>query len=170
MERQIKRGDIYYADLDPVIGSEQGDNRPVLIVQNNTGNRHSPTVIITSITGKLSKNPLPTHVPLSTTCGLEKDSLALMEQIRAIDRSRLGNYIGQVEQSILPVIDRALSVCVGLQEKKQTPLFLSLCPRCESDFRKSGYMLVKKNWQENKEICDFCNSRNGLTFGIFNTQ
>ena len=111
----IRRGDIFYAELNPVVGSEQGNNRPVLIVQNDTGNKHSPTVIVTPITGKLHKNPLPTHVRLSKSCGLERDSLALTEQIRAIDRSRLGNYIGHAGKSVMSQIDMALSVSVGLQ-------------------------------------------------------
>ena len=111
----IKRGDIYYADLNPVVGSEQGNTRPVLLVQNDTGNKHSPTVIVAPITGKLQKNPLPTHVRLSKSCGLEKDSLALTEHIRAIDRSRLGNYIGSADKSAMSQIDTALSVSVGLK-------------------------------------------------------
>jgi len=113
-ETLMKRGDIYYADLNPVVGSEQGNNRPVLVVQNDTGNKHSPTVIVTPITGRLNKNPLPTHVLLSKTCGLERDSLALTEQVRAIDRSRLGNYIGHAGKSVMSKIDMALSVSVGL--------------------------------------------------------
>ena len=114
MERQIRRGDIYYADLDPVIGSEQGECRPVLIVQNNTGNKYSPTVIITPITGNLRKNPLPTHVALSINSGLEKTSLVLAEQIRVIDRSRLGSYIGYVGKSAMSQVDKALSISIGL--------------------------------------------------------
>ena len=111
----MKRGDIYYADLNPVVGSEQGNNRPCLIVQNDTGNKYSPTVIVTPITGRLKKNPLPTHVLLPKTCGLERDSLALTEQIRAVDRARLGNYIGHAGESAMSQIDRALSVSIGLK-------------------------------------------------------
>jgi len=115
VERQIRRGDLYYANLDPVIGSEQGEYRPVLIIQNNTGNKYSPTVIIIPITGNLRKNPLPTHVFLSTKCGLEKDSLALAEQPRAIDRSRLKNYIGYIEKSAMLQVDKALLISIGLE-------------------------------------------------------
>jgi mRNA interferase MazF len=113
----IKRGDIYYADLNPVVGSEQGESRPCLIVQNNTGNKHSPTVIVAPITGRLKKNPIPTHVLLPKSCGLERDSLALTEQIRAIDRSRLGNYIGFAGKSVMSQDDRALSVSIGLNDE-----------------------------------------------------
>jgi mRNA interferase MazF len=110
----IKRGDIYYADLNPVVGSEQGERRPVIIVQNDKGNKHSPTVIIVPITGKLNKPPLPTHVLIPKACGLENDSLALTEQIRAIDRSRLGDCVGRAGKSVMSQIDMALSVSVGL--------------------------------------------------------
>ena len=110
----IKRGDIYYADLNPVVGSEQGERRPAIIVQNDKGNKYSPTVIIVPITGKLNKTSLPTHVFIPKTCGIEKDSLALTEQIRAIDRSRLGDYIGSAGKSVMSRIDMALSVSVGL--------------------------------------------------------
>jgi mRNA interferase MazF len=110
----IKRGDIYYSDLNPIIGSEQGDFRPVLIVQNNMGNKYSPTLIIAPITGKLGKTSLPTHVIIPKSCGLERDSLVLTEQIRAIDRSRLGDYIGFVGKSVMSEVDRALSVSIGL--------------------------------------------------------
>ena len=114
MENQIKRGELYYADLNPVIGSEQGNNRPVLIVQNDKGNKYSPTVIVTPITGKLNKNPLHTHVPISRKCGLDKDSLVLTEQIRAIDRTRLGSYIGYIGESAMLQVDKALLVSIGL--------------------------------------------------------
>jgi len=115
----IKRGDIYYADLNPVVGSEQGEYRPVLVVQNNLGNKHSPTVIAVPITGRLKKNPLPTHVFLPKSCGLDKDSLVLTEQIRAIDRSRLGNYIGFAGKGAMSQIDRALAISIGLDEKEE---------------------------------------------------
>ena len=169
---RIKRGDIYYAYLNPVVGSEQGDCRPVLIVQNDIGNEHSPTVIVTPLTRNLRKNPLPTHVLIPHSCGLDTDSLVLAEQIRTIDRSRLSNYIGHISKEVQPDVDEALTICLGL-EKKRPPkgemMVLTLCSRCESDFRNSGYILVKKGWQEVKEDCDFCKTAKGLTFGIFNS-
>ena len=168
--RQIKRGDIYYADLNPVVGSEQGDCRPVLVVQNDVGNEHSPTVVVTPLTRNLRKNPLPTHVIIPRSCGLDRDSLVLAEQIRTIDRSQLSNYIGHISREIQPAIDKALAVCVGLENHwaaKGEMLVLSLCPLCEADFKDSGYMLVKKGWQEAKTDCDFCKTAKGLTFGIF---
>jgi len=172
LKRKVKRGDIYYAYLNPVIGSEQGDCRPVLVVQNDTGNEHSPTVVVTPLTRNLRKNPLPTHVLIPRSCGLDMDSLVLVEQIRTIDRSRLSNYIGRINGDIQNAVDKALAVCVGLEKRRQPKgeiLVLSLCSRCESDFDDSGYLLVKKGWQEIKEDCDYCGKpAKGLTFGIFN--
>lgn len=114
---QIKKGDIYYADLTPVIGSEQGGVRPVLIIQNNVGNRHSPTVIAAAITSRKHKHPLPTHVPLTGEHGLQKDSLVLLEQVRTIDRSRLREYIGRMEPDGLQAVDRALAVSFGMEQE-----------------------------------------------------
>ena len=169
---QISRGDLYYANLNPTIGSEQGDTRPVLVVQNNAGNTHSPTVVVVPITRNLDKKALPTHVLLPQSSGLESDSLALVEQIRTIDRSRMTGYIGHIDDKTQAEIDAALLVCVGIENKRSPKgemLILTLCHRCESDFRDSGYVLVKKGWQEIKEDCDFCKVRKGLTFGIFGT-
>jgi len=114
LSRKIQRGDIFFADLNPVFGSEQGDMRPVLVVQNNTGNKFSPTVIILPITSNLRKNPLPTHVFITRDCGIEKDSIVLTEQIRAIDRSRLREYIGCIGTSVMLMVNKALAVSVGL--------------------------------------------------------
>jgi len=111
----VKRGDIFYADLNPVIGSEQGDIRPVLIVQNDIGNRHSPTVVIVPLTSS-KKAFLPTHVRISRTGTLVVDSTALCEQVRTIDRRRLDGYIGQIGGDIQAAIDAALAVSVGLMQ------------------------------------------------------
>lgn len=113
--REVKRGDIYYADLNPVVGSEQGGVRPVLILQNNVGNRHSPTVIVAAITSRTGKPRLPTHVPLGgAVSGLYRDSLVLMEQVRTIDRGRLREYLGTLELPDMEAADNALEVSVGL--------------------------------------------------------
>ena len=111
----IKRGDIYYADLSPVVGSEQGGIRPVLIIQNDVGNRYSPTVIAAAITSRLSKNKLPTHIPLEAAgCGLQKDSVVLLEQVRTLDKRRLREKMGYVDVHAMKEINRALSVSFGL--------------------------------------------------------
>lgn len=111
----IKRGDIFYADLRPVVGSEQGGVRPVLIVQNDTGNKHSPTVICAAITSKMNKAKLPTHVEITADrYGVVKDSVILLEQVRTIDKSRLKEKVCHLDQEILKRIDHALCVSFAL--------------------------------------------------------
>ncbi|MDR3344944.1 MAG: type II toxin-antitoxin system PemK/MazF family toxin [Oscillospiraceae bacterium] len=114
MNKSINRGDLYYADLNPVVGSEQGGIRPVLIIQNDVGNKHSPTVIIAAITSKAMKTTLPTHCILSAHAGLDRDSVVLLEQIRTIDKRRLKDHVGTLEPSDMLAVDKALAVSVGL--------------------------------------------------------
>ena len=111
----VKRGDIYYADLSPVVGSEQGGIRPVLIVQNDVGNRYSPTVIAAAITSQRDKNKLPTHIQVTADhCGLAKDSIVLLEQIRTIDKQRLKERMGKLDDGSMGKVNDALSVSFGL--------------------------------------------------------
>lgn len=111
----IKRGDIFYADLSPVVGSEQGGLRPVLIVQNDVGNRYSPTVIAAAITSRMSKAKLPTHIDLGgLEAGLAKDSVVLLEQIRTIDKKRLKEKMGHLDESTMKNVNSALEVSFGL--------------------------------------------------------
>lgn len=111
----IKRGDIYYADLRPVIGSEQGGVRPVLIIQNDTGNKHSPTVICAAITSRMNKAKLPTHVELdSKKYNIVKDSVVLLEQLRTIDKSRLKDKVCHLDNEILKTVNEALLVSLEL--------------------------------------------------------
>ena len=111
----IKRGDIYYADLSPVVGSEQGGIRPVLIIQNDIGNRHSPTVIAAAITSQKDKTNLPTHIKVDADgCGLAKDSIILLEQVRTIDKRRLKERMGNLDILSMDQVDHALSVSFGL--------------------------------------------------------
>lgn len=113
----IKRGDIYYADLRPVVGSEQGGVRPVLIIQNDVGNKHSPTVICAAITSRMNKAKLPTHIELSAEkYGIVKDSVILLEQIRTIDKSRLREKVCHLEKEIIPEINRALMLSLSLEK------------------------------------------------------
>ena len=115
MSSAVKRGDIYYADLSPVVGSEQGGMRPVLIVQNDTGNKHSPTVIAAAITSQIGKARLPTHIELEArSFGLTKDSVVLLEQIRTIDKRRLRERMGRVDEEIMNKVDDAIAVSFGL--------------------------------------------------------
>ena len=111
----IRRGDIYYADLSPVIGSEQGGLRPVLIVQNDVGNKYSPTVIAAAITSKLSKTKLPTHIDVfADKGGLQRDSVVLLEQIRTNDKTRLKEKIGHLDDDMMHQVDEAITVSFGL--------------------------------------------------------
>ena len=111
----IKRGDIYYADLSPVVGSEQGGVRPVLIVQNDVGNKYSPTVIAAAITSQQEKSRMPTHINVNgDTCGLSKDSVVLLEQVRTIDKQRLKERMGNLSISDMNKINKALTVSFGL--------------------------------------------------------
>ena len=114
----IRRGDMFYADLSPVIGSEQGGVRPVLIIQNDVGNKYSPTVIAAAITSQQNKAKLPTHIEIdSTSCGLKSNSVVLAEQIRTIDKSRLKEKIGHIDDNIvMNKINSALGVSFGLEE------------------------------------------------------
>ena len=115
MDNSVRRGDIYYADLSPVVGSEQGGMRPVLIVQNDVGNKYSPTVIAAAITSQINKARLPTHIELSArTYGLSKDSVVLLEQIRTIDKRRLNEKMGRVDVNLMNRIDNAIAVSFGL--------------------------------------------------------
>lgn len=112
---EINRGEVYYADLSPVIGCEQGGTRPVVIVQNNVGNRHSPTVIAAAITSKQDKTSLPTHISVKgSTCGLAKDSVVLLEQIRTIDKQRLREKTGRLTNEDMEKLNTALNISFGL--------------------------------------------------------
>lgn len=109
----IKRGELYYADLSPVVGSEQGGVRPVLIVQNDIGNKYSPTVIVAAITSQINKAKIPTHIELSTTYGLTKDSVLLLEQIRTLDKRRLKEKIGNLDDKCMQDVNQALLISLG---------------------------------------------------------
>lgn len=111
----VKRGDIYYADLSPVVGSEQGGVRPVLIVQNDVGNKYSPTVIAAAITSQKFKTQLPTHISVQAVeCGLAKDSIVLLEQVRTLDKKRLRERMGSLDDMEMSKVNQALSVSFGL--------------------------------------------------------
>lgn len=119
MDNSVKRGDIYYADLSPVVGSEQGGVRPVLIVQNDTGNKHSPTVIAAAITSQTGKAKLPTHIALAAhSYGLPKDSIVLLEQIRTLDKRRLREHMGRVDERVMKKVDGAIAVSFGLSNQQ----------------------------------------------------
>ena len=109
----VKRGELYYADLSPVIGSEQGGLRPVLVVQNDIGNRYSPTIIVSAVTSQMNKARLPTHIELSASTGLTKNSVVLLEQIRTIDKTRLKGKIGEINDDTMKRVNNALLISLG---------------------------------------------------------
>ena len=110
----IKRGELYYADLSPVVGSEQGGVRPVLVVQNDVGNKYSPTVIAAAVTSKITKAKLPTHIELPcNSYGLQKDSVILLEQIRTLDKRRLKERIGELNENTMTRVDKAILISLG---------------------------------------------------------
>lgn len=116
MVDNVKRGEVFYADLSPVVGSEQGGVRPVLIVQNDVGNQHSPTVIAAAITSRQDKARLPTHIEIeSRGCGLAKDSVVLLEQVRTIDKRRLREKMGAVDSELMRQVDEAIQISLGLK-------------------------------------------------------
>ncbi len=117
---QVRKGDIFFADLSPVVGSEQGGVRPVLVVQNDIGNRFSPTIIVAAVTSQTNKAKLPTHVPISAEGnGLSRDSVVLLEQLRTIDKKRLREHIGTVGTNVINVVDEALSVSLGIDPPQE---------------------------------------------------
>ena len=119
MDNSVKRGDIFYADLSPVVGSEQGGVRPVLIIQNDTGNRHSPTVIAAAIPSQTGKARLPTHIaPSAMHDGQPKDSVILLEQIRTLDKRRLRERMGCLDETLMRQVDGAIAVSFGLHPQQ----------------------------------------------------
>ena len=121
----VRRGDIYYADLSPVIGSEQGGMRPVLVVQNDVGTKYSPTVIVSAITSRTSKSKLPTHIDVyADKYGLAKDSVILLEQIRTIDKTRLKEKMGHLDDNVMTRVNDAITVSFGLEGEPQSNEFI----------------------------------------------
>ena len=118
MKKEIKRGQIWYADLSPVKGSEQGGTRPVLVVQNDVGNQYSPTTIVAVITSRETKAKLPTHIWLSVADGLSTNSMVMLEQVRTVDKSRLKAYLGEVQKGEQKLIDEALEISLGLRKPR----------------------------------------------------
>ena len=114
MNNEIKRGEVYYADLSPVVGSEQGGVRPVLVIQNDIGNKHSPTVIVGAVTSKMTKAKLPTHIEIKRgQYGMVKDSVVLLEQLRTLDKKRLKEKVGKIDDDTMEKINRALLISLG---------------------------------------------------------
>ena len=166
---KIRRGDIFMANLDPVVGSEQGGTRPVLIIQNNTGNRFSPTVIAAAITTKHKGNQ-PTHVELGSEYGLPEDSILSAEQPRTLDKTRLQKYIGHLDKYKMYEVNRALKVSMSLLRNE--PNRITLCLPCASAFYNSGshFILRVDRYQTTKSMCNYCNHRYGYDYFLIDKQ
>ena len=179
-QEKIRRGDIYMAHLDPVVGSEQGGTRPVLIIQNDVGNSFSPTLICAAITTR-KKGNLPTHVELGTQYGLSKESVLSAEQPRSIDKSRLLHYIGHVDNAKMREVNRALAISLGLlrgkalQDPDIVPALLrnekyrtTLCPACAREAYYSGKYVIRRvePCQAAKSRCCRCNSGCGYDYWL----
>jgi len=180
----VLRGQMYYANLDPVIGSEQGGNRPVLVIQNNVGNHHSPTIIVAPITTRAKKLRQPTHIGIPPYFGLPKSSMAMLEQIRTIDKSRMGDYVGCLDDDVMDYIDEALGISVGLTElvsgedmQEQTAgepqdeipdeMVLTLCGDCLRQFICSPEHIVRRiDRTQSKAPCMYCSVRGGYDYRI----
>ena len=165
MERTYLRGDLYYADLGKGIGSEQEGRRPVVIIQNNIGNKHSPTVIIAAISSKVGvKAKLPTHYYIGPENGLELPSVVLLEQLRTIDKRRLEDYIGRLTVPQTDGLNHALAISIDLVKKNHDALIMSLCPVCEQHFRDTGsyHVYHLDPMQVEKDTCTYCNKRMGF--------
>ena len=173
----VLRGQMYFAALDPVIGSEQGGNRPVLVIQNDVGNRFSPTVIVAPITTQIKKMRQMTHIGIPPYFGLSQNSMAMLEQIRTIDKSRLGDYVGCLDDDVMDYIDEALGISVGLKSffgqddgsKEEVPdeMVLTLCGTCLRQFILSPEHIVRRiDRTRTKEPCMYCQVRAGYDYHI----
>lgn len=170
MERTYKRGDMYYADLGKGVGSEQEGRRPVLIVQNNTGNRHSTTVIVASISSRADVKPkLPTHCLIDAGCGLQLPSVVLLEQLRTVSKQRLEGYIGRLDKKHIRSVNHALAVSVGLIPAAPTGrMHLCLCGICADNFYNTGAYVLQRidRGQTEKDVCTYCNQRMGFDYEV----
>ena len=169
MKQTYLRGQLFYADLGGGIGSEQQGLRPVVIIQNNIGNKHSPTVIVAAVSSKTkTKAKLPTHFNIGPESGLERPSIVLLEQLRTIDKQRLGSYIGQLSLPQVRELNHALAISIGLIKPVPSKLTLCLCDACANDFRGTGAFTLRKigTEQMGKEVCVYCRQHNGDAYEI----
>ena len=169
MKNTYLRGELYYADLGTGIGSEQNGYRPVVIIQNDVGNRHSPTTIVAAISAQIkTKANLPTHYHLKQRSGLVQPSIVMLEQIRTVDKTRLVQYIGKLPDGEIKGLNHALAISTGLIPTTSGKLTLCLCSTCAENFYGSGaYYLRRVNPIEvEKELCTYCAQRSGFTYEV----
>lgn len=167
MNQTYKRGDIYFADLGQGVGSEQMGYRPVVIIQNDTGNKHSPTVVVAAVTSKAdAKAKQPTHCFIGAEYGLELPSIILLEQIRTLDKQRLEKYVGRLSKTHLNELNHAVAISVGLIPAQEN-LVLCLCKPCADNFRLDGkYDLIRVMENQVRDTCTYCNHRMGFEYEL----
>lgn len=167
MNQTYKRGDIYFADLGQGVGSEQMGYRPVVIIQNDTGNKHSPTVVVAAVTSKVdAKAKQPTHCFIGAEYGLELPSIILLEQIRTLDKQRLEKYVGRLSKTHLNELNHAVAISVGLIPAQEN-LVLCLCKPCADNFRLDGkYDLIRVMENQVRDTCTYCNHRMGFEYEL----
>ena len=169
MKKTYFRGEMYYADLGTGIGSEQNGFRPVVIIQNDVGNKHSPTTIVAAISTQImTKAKLPTHYYLMAGNGLAQPSMIMLEQIRTVDKARLTQYIGKLSEIDMKGLNHALAISVGLMPITLNKLRLCLCSTCAENFYSSGaYFLRRVNpIKVEKDLCTYCNQRAGYDYEV----
>lgn len=167
MSKTYLRGEIYFADLEQGIGSEQEGYRPVVIIQNDVGNRHSPTVIVAAVTSrKEAKEKLPTHFYAGEESGLDRPSVVMLEQLRTLDKQRLDKYVGRLDQKKLNELDNALAISLDLKHHIPDALIMSLCSVCADNFRNTGAYFLRRvdPGQIQKEKCTYCDQRRGFDY------
>lgn len=173
-EMKIRRGDLYYVNFGYNIGSVQNFIRPGIVIQNNKGNASSPTVIVAAITSEIKKANLPVHAYIGKKFGLEEPSMALLEQVKTVDKRTLGDYIGHVSPECMRSIDRAAAYSIGLRKIRakataKPDLQLCLCPVCAQQFITSPMHVIRRAdpLQREKDDCDYCRVRRGFDFNIY---
>ena len=169
MAKPYYRGELYYADLGKGIGSEQEGYRPVVIIQNNMGNKFSPTVIVAPVTTNHdAKAKLPTHCYIGAESGLDISSVILLEQLRTIDKKRLGHYIGRLTRTYLRQLNQALAISIDLKESKITQIRISLCKACAHNFYAAGSFILRRTGrlQTDTLTCCYCGQKKGLEYTL----
>ena len=171
MKRTYYRGELYYADLGIGVGSEQNGYRPVVIIQNDVGNKHSPTTIVAAISTKSnSKAKLPTHFYIPTNCGLTHPSIIMLEQVRTIDKSRIDKYIGKLSPSDIRGLNHSLAISIGLIPVPPSKITLCLCKSCANNFYGTGSYHLRRvdPLQAEQQICTYCGLRRGFDYYLNN--
>jgi mRNA interferase MazF len=179
-QKRVLRGQMYLVKLDPIVGSEQGGTRPALVIQNDVGNRHSPTTIVAPITTHVKNTWLPTHVTIPPMDGLPSRSMAMLERVRAVDKHRLKNYMGHLDDTVMESVNEAIGVSLGLnhtqsmaaqEEPPADEMVLPLCEVCLSQFLSSTEHVVKRvDPVQGKKPCAYCDVRDGYEYRIIHRK